>query len=210
MTALVGLGTILSALTLVWLLSVRLRDASIADICWGPGFVQLAWLFCLLSPALTQRSWLVAALDHAVGRAAVVHIFRRNHGKGEDPRYQAMRASHGRGILVAEPLHGLLAAGRDPVVRRPPAPRRGARHGARRTHCSRWPGSLALRGWVWLRGRRRLSTRALQGRALRTAARCSIAGCGATRGIRTTSETPRCGGACMPSRHQRQADGSPC
>ena len=52
MTALAGLGAILAALTFVWMLSVRLRDASIADVCWGLGFVLLAWLYCFLSPAL--------------------------------------------------------------------------------------------------------------------------------------------------------------
>ena len=62
MAALVGLGAILTVLTFVWLLSVKLRDASIADVCWGSGFVLLAWLYCLLSPTWTRRSWLVAVL----------------------------------------------------------------------------------------------------------------------------------------------------
>jgi steroid 5-alpha reductase family enzyme len=61
--ALIGLGTILTASTLVWMISVRLEDASIADVCWGLGFVLLAWLYCLQSPTLTPRSWLVAALS---------------------------------------------------------------------------------------------------------------------------------------------------
>ena len=95
MAALIGLGTILTALTLVWMISVRLRDASIADICWGLGFVLLAWLYCLLSPTLTPRSWLVAALMTLWGTRLSLHIFRRHRGKGEDPRYQAMRASQG-------------------------------------------------------------------------------------------------------------------
>ncbi len=96
MAALVGLGAILATLTLVWLLSLRLRDASIVDICWGLGFVLVAWLYCLLSPALTPRSWLVASLVTLWGARLSWHIFRRNHGKAEDPRYRAMRASHGR------------------------------------------------------------------------------------------------------------------
>src|SRR5512134_3819108 len=62
MAAVVGLGTILAAATLVWMISVRLRDASIADIFWGFGFVVLACLYCVLSPTLTPRSWLVAVL----------------------------------------------------------------------------------------------------------------------------------------------------
>ena len=94
--ALIGLGTILTVLTFVWVFSVRLQDASVADTCWGLGFVLLAWLYCVLSPALTPRSWLVAALTTLWGTRLSAHIFRRNHGKGEDPRYQAMRASHGR------------------------------------------------------------------------------------------------------------------
>ena len=93
--ALAGLGAILMTVTLVWVLSVKLRDASIADVYWGSGFVQLVWLYCLLSPALTPRSWLVAALVTVWGARLSVHIVRRNHHKGEDPRYQAMRASHG-------------------------------------------------------------------------------------------------------------------
>jgi len=95
MAALIGLGAILTFLTFVWMLSLRLQDASVADIFWGLGFVMLAWLFCLLSPALTPRSWLVATLITLWGMRLSAHIFRRHHGHGEDPRYQAMRASHG-------------------------------------------------------------------------------------------------------------------
>jgi steroid 5-alpha reductase family enzyme len=93
--AVIGLAAILTALTFVWVLSLRLQDASVADVCWGLGFVLLAWLYCFLSPALTPRSWLVAVLITLWGTRLSWHIFRRNHGKGEDPRYQAMRASHG-------------------------------------------------------------------------------------------------------------------
>jgi steroid 5-alpha reductase family enzyme len=94
-TALIGLVVILAVVTLVWILSVRLRDASIADVFWGLGFVLLAWLYCFLSPALTRRSWLVAVLISLWGVRLSVHIFHRNHGQGEDRRYQAMRASQG-------------------------------------------------------------------------------------------------------------------
>ena len=94
-TALAGLGVILMAATLAWVLSVKRRDASIADVCWGFGFVLLAWLYCLLAPTLAVRSGLVAALTTLWGARLSLHICRRNNGKGEDPRYQAMRASHG-------------------------------------------------------------------------------------------------------------------
>lgn len=111
--AIIGLGTILATLTLVWTITVRRRDAGIADICWGLGFVLLAWLYCFLSPALTPRSWLVAALITLWGTRLSVHIFRRSRGKREDPRYQAMRTSHGpafwwRSLFIVFWLQGAL------------------------------------------------------------------------------------------------------
>jgi steroid 5-alpha reductase family enzyme len=93
--ALIGLVTILTVLAFVWGLSLWLRDASVADVSWGLGFVLLAWLYCLTSPTLTPRSWMVAILITLWGARLSWHIFRRNHGRGEDPRYQAMRAAHG-------------------------------------------------------------------------------------------------------------------
>ena len=95
LAAVIGLGIILAASTLAWALSLRLRDASIADVCWGLGFVLLAWLYLILSSGPTLRSWLVATLITLWGVRLSAHIFRRNRGKGEDPRYRAMRASHG-------------------------------------------------------------------------------------------------------------------
>jgi steroid 5-alpha reductase family enzyme len=95
-TALIGLASILTTLTVVWVFSVRRRDASVADVSWGLGFVLLAWLYVALSPTLTPRSWLVTGLVTLWGVRLSRHIFRRNHGQGEDPRYRAMRASHGQ------------------------------------------------------------------------------------------------------------------
>jgi len=95
MTALAGVGAIVTAVILVWVLSVKLRDASIADVSWGLSFVRLAWLYVLLSPTRTSRAWRVAALIMRWGARLSLHIARRNHGKGADPRYRAMRAAHG-------------------------------------------------------------------------------------------------------------------
>ena len=93
--ALLGLGAILAVQALLWVLSLRLQDASIADVFWGLGFVLLAWLYWALSPALTPRSWLVAVLTTLWGTRLSQHILRRRRGNAEDPRYQAMRASQG-------------------------------------------------------------------------------------------------------------------
>jgi steroid 5-alpha reductase family enzyme len=91
--ALTGLVIIVAVSTLVWLLSVRLRDASIADIGWGPGFALLAWTYCAVLDAWTPRSMLLASLVTIWGARLGLHIFRRH--RGEDPRYRAMRAARG-------------------------------------------------------------------------------------------------------------------
>ena len=39
--AFAGLGVTLVAMTLLWLVSLRLRDASIADPFWGPGSCRI-------------------------------------------------------------------------------------------------------------------------------------------------------------------------
>jgi steroid 5-alpha reductase family enzyme len=109
--ALTGLLAMVVALTLVWVLSVRLRDASIVDICWGPGFVLLAWLYAALFDAFTPRPVLVGVLVTLWGVRLAVHIFRRH--RGEDPRYAAMRAARGpafwwRSLLVVFWLQAVI------------------------------------------------------------------------------------------------------
>ena len=91
--ALTGFAALLAALTLAWVLSVKLRDASIVDICWGPGFALLAWIDGAASGTLTPRALLLGLLVTVWGLRLATHIFRRH--RGEDPRYGAMRAAHG-------------------------------------------------------------------------------------------------------------------
>lgn len=86
------LGIGLCAMLLLWLLSLVLRDASIVDIWWGPGFVLLAAASYALVPT---GDILVVALVAAWGLRLGAYLFWRNAGHGEDPRYQAMRRHHG-------------------------------------------------------------------------------------------------------------------
>lgn len=84
---------IAAALSLLWLVSLRMNDASIVDIFWGFGFVMIAWA----TLAVTQDSWRSIALTLMTslwGVRLAVYLAWRNLGKGEDARYQAMRARH--------------------------------------------------------------------------------------------------------------------
>lgn len=93
---LITLGSLLVLATIVWGLSQVLRDASIADIAWGLGFVFVAWTYFLYHPTLNPRKAAILVLVSAWGVRLALHILRRNWGQGEDYRYRAMRAKHGR------------------------------------------------------------------------------------------------------------------
>ncbi len=92
--ALTALAAVLGMMTLVWVVSVIDRDASIIDIFWGIGFVVAAWIYFYFTEAETIRRYLVAGLVTLWGLRLSIYIFWRNWGKGEDYRYQAMRAKN--------------------------------------------------------------------------------------------------------------------
>lgn len=89
------LGALLLTLSLLWLLSLRLRDVSIVDIAWGLGFVLVGWLSFFRSGGGLPRRWLLAGLVTLWGVRLAAYLARRNLGKGEDYRYQAMRRRAG-------------------------------------------------------------------------------------------------------------------
>jgi steroid 5-alpha reductase family enzyme len=94
-----GLATALAcglgAMGVLWLASVVRRDASIVDAWWGPGFFALAGVGAALGPGLDARGALLLAMVGAWGVRLGAYLLWRNHGRGEDPRYAAMRRHHG-------------------------------------------------------------------------------------------------------------------
>lgn len=108
-------GALAVSLFALWLLSLKLRDVSIVDIFWGLGFVIVALFGLVLGDGAEPRQWLVFALVAVWGLRLSIHLFRRNHGRGEDPRYAAMREAHGESWPLASlfwvfALQGLLIA----------------------------------------------------------------------------------------------------
>jgi steroid 5-alpha reductase family enzyme len=82
---------------LIWLVSLPLRDASIADIGWGPALAG-ACIAAALAGHGGDRSTAIAILAGAWGLRLGLHIAVRNIGSGEDRRYVAMREKHGAGF----------------------------------------------------------------------------------------------------------------
>ncbi len=99
-------AAIVVLMLLTWLVSVALRNASIVDIVWGLGFVAVAWTVRLQTDdGLRARQWLLVAMTTVWGMRLAGHLLWRNHGKGEDFRYAAMRRKWGsRFALYSLPI----------------------------------------------------------------------------------------------------------
>jgi steroid 5-alpha reductase family enzyme len=91
-----GLTVALAAFTLVWLLHLPLRDASIVDVLWGPAFLLLAAVYAALPGApVGARGLLVLVLVGLWSLRLGGYLFHRRRGEPEDARYGAMRERRG-------------------------------------------------------------------------------------------------------------------
>lgn len=88
----ISLATSLGAMFLLWCLSLALRDASIVDIWWGPGFALISLVTFAVAP---EGHALATGITALWGLRLGAYLLARNAGHGEDPRYQAMRRHHG-------------------------------------------------------------------------------------------------------------------
>ena len=104
-------GVIAGLMLALWLVSVRLRDASIVDPFWGFGFVVVGWT-AALAGELSGWGLVLALLTTAWGLRLSIHLALRNLGHGEDFRYQAMRKRFPRfeltSLVIVFGLQGLL------------------------------------------------------------------------------------------------------
>jgi len=129
MPFLVALGVALILFAAVWPLSVIRRDASLADLLWGPGFLLNCGIAAIFADTVHGAGWLVLALVALwSGRIAVTLTGRRLREGREDPRYAAIRAAWGptfwwkslfvvfalqafvQWLLSIGPMAGILAA----------------------------------------------------------------------------------------------------
>ncbi len=95
-----------------WLVSLAVRNASIVDVVWGLGFVLVAWVVRWRVEGNSARQWLLVAMTSIWGLRLAGYLFWRNHGKGEDFRYRAMRKHYGDrfGLISLATVFGLQGA----------------------------------------------------------------------------------------------------
>ncbi len=92
---LINLSAVAGVMFAVWFLSVAIRNASIVDIIWGPGFVAVAWATFIAVEEHTARQFLLVAVTTIWGLRLGAYLAWRNAGKPEDYRYVEMRRLHG-------------------------------------------------------------------------------------------------------------------
>lgn len=104
-------------MTVLWLVSLPKKDASIVDSFWGMAFVVSTATYSVLrgDGAWVLRRMLVVLLVLIWGIRLSLHIYRRNHGQSEDFRYRAFRHAAGssfwwKSLIKVFYLQGLLAA----------------------------------------------------------------------------------------------------
>jgi steroid 5-alpha reductase family enzyme len=90
-----GLAVIMSMMTILWLISIRIKNVSIVDLFWGFGFVLSGVFYFLNTEGLEIRKILLMTLVSLWGLRLSVYLAWRNHGKGEDFRYRKFRKDYG-------------------------------------------------------------------------------------------------------------------
>ncbi len=85
------LALTLACMFLLWLISLPLKNVSIVDIFWGPGFAVIAVACLLLAEGHAPRQWLLTILTTVWGLRLGLYLAARNIGHGEDARYVRMR-----------------------------------------------------------------------------------------------------------------------
>jgi steroid 5-alpha reductase family enzyme len=85
---------LLGLVTLLWLASVALRDASIIDPWWSIAFL-LVTAHTVVRAGLTPAKLLLLAMVALWAIRLWLHLLLRSRGKPEDPRYAAFRQRYG-------------------------------------------------------------------------------------------------------------------
>jgi steroid 5-alpha reductase family enzyme len=90
-----ALYIILIMMTLIWLISVAIKNVSIVDSFWGPGFVIACCFYFLRTGGTDIRKIILLTLITIWGFRLSLYITLRNRGKGEDFRYKEFRKKYG-------------------------------------------------------------------------------------------------------------------
>ncbi len=80
-----------TTMTCVWLMSIRIHNASYVDVTWALGIAATAVTYALLADGSATQRVLVAGLGAIWGVRLGTYLLARLAGKEEDGRYQELR-----------------------------------------------------------------------------------------------------------------------
>jgi len=109
-----ALGALLVVAVAGWLISLPLRNVSLVDSIWSLKFLLCAGVYVVAQAAPSQRAQLMLVLVALWAVRLSAHITWRNHGHGEDRRYQQIRRNNDPGfafksLYIVFGLQALLA-----------------------------------------------------------------------------------------------------
>jgi steroid 5-alpha reductase family enzyme len=96
-----SLVAVLVLFSMLWVVSLVVRDASIVDRFWGIAFIVIASYVSAATDGFPKRAHLVLLLTALWGVRLSVYITARNLGEAEDYRYRAMRRQWGSSFPLA-------------------------------------------------------------------------------------------------------------
>jgi steroid 5-alpha reductase family enzyme len=82
-------------MTILWVVSVIIKNVSIVDLFWGLGFVLTSGFYFLKAGGYETRKIILVVLTAIWGIRLSVYLAWRNAGKGEDFRYKQFRKNYG-------------------------------------------------------------------------------------------------------------------
>jgi len=86
-----GAALVIALMFVLWVIHLRMGNASIVDPGWAYGLAIIAVTFALLGPGYFWRKWLMAAMALAWGLRLGTYLLLRILGKEEEGRYQELR-----------------------------------------------------------------------------------------------------------------------
>lgn len=98
-------------MSLVFLLSLVLKNNSIVDSAWGPGFIIIILVSMWYNNAYQPRNIVILILVLLWGVRITAHITARNWGKPEDPRYAKWRKEWGNNVVLRSFLQVFMLQG---------------------------------------------------------------------------------------------------
>ena len=90
-----GLLVIMIMMSVLWIISIFLKNVSIVDLFWGFGFVLASTFYFISTEGFEPRKIILLILVSVWGLRLSIYLAWRNHGKGEDFRYREFRKKYG-------------------------------------------------------------------------------------------------------------------